>query len=127
MLPIDLRYLGDLEKMDRDAYGIAYDWQHPFERITVMMWEGALGFISYRITNHYIEIEKLVVQESFRRNGIGSGIMTWLINRCRHHGISDLKITIPESNVIGSYFLASRGFDSKLKGRVIEFTRKVVI
>jgi len=126
MIPIDPKYLGDLEAMDIEAYGIPYDWTHPFERITVMMCEGALGFISYRIINH-VEIEKLVVKEAFRRNGVGSKMMTWLINRCRHHGISDLRITIPESNIIGSYFLASHGFDSILKGRVIEFNRKVVI
>jgi GNAT superfamily N-acetyltransferase len=127
LVPIDVKYLGDLESIDEAAYGVTYDWWHPFERVTVMMYEQAKGFISYRITTYFVEIEKLVVREDLRRKGIGSEMLNWLIKRCRYHGIQDLQITIPESNLIGSQFLASRGFDSKLKGRVIHFTRRVVV
>lgn len=127
MVPIDIQYLGDLETMDEAAYGVAYDWANPFERITVMMYPQAKGFISYRITTFFVEIEKLAVQEDLRRRGIGSEMLTWLINRCRYKGIKDLQITLPENNIIGSNFLASRGFDSRLNGRVIHFTRRVII
>jgi GNAT superfamily N-acetyltransferase len=125
--PIDCKYIGDLEEIDEEAYGPGvYDWWHPFEHVTVMMYNRAQGFISYRLHKDNIEVEKLAVRKDMRRKGIGVDMVWWLIRRAQHRRINTIRLTIPETNVVGSQFLAACGFTSQLEGKMISFKREVI-
>ena len=129
IVPVDAKYIGELEEMDREAYGPGvYDWWHANEQVTIMMYENGLGFLSYRLKIHAIEIEKLVVARNVRRLGYGSEMLYWLIERARKRQINMLRCVLPLSNIQGSWFLAHHGFDSKLLPKdFIQFQRLVVL
>lgn len=129
VVPVDAKYIGELKAMDEAAYGPGvYDWWHANERVTIMMYERAQGFLSYRLKVCALEIEKLVVAENMRRLGIGSEMLHWVIRRALFRKLHVMRCTLPLSNVRGALFLAHHGFESRLGAHdFIHFERPVVL
>jgi GNAT superfamily N-acetyltransferase len=116
-----------LEEMDFEVYGPGvYDWADLPEHVAIRMVGDGEGFFSYRFKGTVIEIEKIVIRQDLRRQGRGTQVIRWLVQRAIDKGKTVLRITIPESNLIGSKFLARLGFTSRLiKHGFIEFTRPI--
>lgn len=133
LFPVDPKYVDDLQGLDEEVYGPgAYEWNGVFEHVTVMMYSGGMGFVSYKLEHknqkpQAVVIEKLAVQPGARRLGIGTEILQWVIERARKNKIRWVDITIPLDHFAAAHFLAHNGFESKLMPHDFILFRRAVI
>lgn len=127
---VTYRPIYDLSEMD---YPIEYDWENlPRELVVkVVMFQQftVVGFVSYKFASQQtVEIQKLAVKERMRRLKFGTETIHYLIQRARETGTKTLRMTVPLSNTVGCYFLASCGFTGELRnGQFVQFERNVIL
>lgn len=73
------------------------------------------GYAGVYIMGFEAGITNVVVDEKFRKNGIGNGIVNRLIEECEKHGVSDITLEVRESNIPALELYKKNGFVSEGK------------
>lgn len=80
-----------------------------------------VGFMIYELHKSRLHLLKMVVDPDVRRNGVGSQMVSRLIDKLSQQRRNEIRIEVSERNLNAQLFLKSQGFKACPAGEHIEF------
>ena len=84
---------------------------NPFYKCLVFEENGILGIIVFEEIYGRIELDYIIVDENYRRLGIASKLMEYLINYVKNNNISNITLEVNESNTSALNLYKKCGFE----------------
>lgn len=69
------------------------------------------GYLSAIIIEDECELLKVVVKKDYRKNGLGSELIDYLINYCLNKNVSSIFLEVREDNIPAKNLYLSKGFE----------------
>lgn len=115
LVKADLR---DVLEIEKESFGLA--WVHKdfmrclrqgnYHAVVAEYNQRVVGFMVYEVVNDEIQLLNLTVHSGYRRLGVGSQLVTAMIERVYHASLLGIRIEVRETNLGAQLFFRSLGF-----------------
>lgn len=115
MVTADLR---DVLEIEEESFGLAWvceDFmrclrQRNYRAIVAEYNQRVVGFMVYEEVNDEIQLLNLTAHSGYRRAGVGSQLVTMMIEYAHHALLSGIRVEVRETNLGAQLFFRSLGF-----------------